>query len=810
MKNKAAYIFAFFLLAQMNLVFSQSFEEIEKTRVILPNGWGITKIGESINLGDLPLNIVISPNKKFAAVINNGQSDQSIELIEIAKNKVVDSVPIPKSWYGLTFSSDSKFLYASGGNDNIVWQYEINQNKLNKIDSIILGEKWPNKISPTGITINRNSTKLYIVTKDNSALYIVDVRTRKVEKKFKLDGEGYQCILSPDEKNLYISCWGDNKITIFNTEKNEFVKSIKVGDHPNEMCMTNNGKYLFVANSMDNSCSVIDLTKDEVVETLDAAIYPDSPVGSTTNGVALNEDGTRLYIANADNNCLAVWDVSKVGHSSRLGFIPTGWYPTNLKVINKKLYITNGKGFYSKPNPLGPNPANEKEKVVYQKGDEKKPDVQYIGSLFRGTLSIIPEPDAKTLSDYTKLVYGNTPFKKSQMEFSEAEQNNPIPQKVGGASPIKYVFYIIKENRTYDQVLGDISKGNGDTSLVLFGEYYTPNLHKLANDYVLFDNFYCDAEVSADGHNWSMGAYANDYLEKTWPTSYGRRGGDYEAEGRRKIANNKQYIWDLCRKYGVSYRSYGEFIDQGKANIPVLENHYCPFFTGWDMTVQDTTRYFQWQRDFDSLLKAKSVPQFNVIRMGNDHTVGLKKGGFTPFACVADNDVAVGMLIEHLSQSSIWNESVVIILEDDAQNGPDHVDAHRSTLYIAGPYAKRNFVDHTPYTTSSVLRTIELILGLPPMTQYDAAATPLWRSFTNEIDATPYKFIPSNVDLNARNTAFNEWQKKSEEFNFTKEDSIPDDEFNKVIWFAVKGNQTYPGIRRAGFIWENSGEDDDD
>jgi hypothetical protein len=396
------------------------------------------------------------------------------------------------------------------------------------------------------------------------------------------------------------------------------------------------------------------------------------------------------------------------------------------------------------------------------------------------------------------------------MEFSEVEQNNPIPQKVGGYSPIKYVFYVIKENRTYDQVLGDISKGNGDTSLVLFGEYYTPNLHKLANDYILFDNFYCDAEVSADGHNWSMGAYANDYLEKTWPTSYGGRGGDYEAEGRRKIANNKQFIWDLCRKYGVSYRSYGEFIDQGKANIPVLENHYCPFFTGWDMTVQDTTRYFQWRRDFDSLLKAKSVPQFNVVRMGNDHTVGLKKGGFTPFACAADNDVAVGMLIEHLSQSSIWKESVVIILEDDAQNGPDHVDAHRSTLYIAGPYAKRNFVDHTPYTTSSVLRTIELILGLPPMSQYDAAATPLWRSFTNEIDATPYKFIPSNVDLNARNTAFNEWQKKSEEFNFTKEDSIPDDEFNKVIWFAVKGNQTYPGIRRAGFIWENSDEDDDD
>lgn len=811
MKNKYWLLIFAIILTQTSLVFSETIDEIEKARVILPNGWGITKIGNSIQLGDLPLNIIISPNKTLAAVTNNGQSDQSIELIDLTKNVVVDSITIPKSWYGLAFSSDNKFLFASGGNDNIIWKYEIKNYKLKLIDSIILGEKYPNKISPTGITVNKNSTVLYVVTKDNNSLYIVDLRTNKITDKIKLDGEGYQCILSPDESKLYISCWGDKKILIFNTQNKEKLKAIHVGDHPNEMCLTKDGKFLFVANSMDNTCSVVDLTKNEVIETLDAAVYPNSPIGSTTNAVALSEDDRRLYIANADNNCLAVWDVSKPGKSTHLGFIPTGWYPTNLKVINKTLYITNGKGFYSKANPKGPNPASEKEKVIYQKGDNtKKEKVEYIGGLFRGTLSIISEPDIKTLADYTKLVYENTPFKKSQMQISDVEANNPIPKKVGESSPIKYIFYVIKENRTYDQVLGDIAKGNGDTNLVLFGEYYTPNLHKLANEYVLLDNFYCDAEVSADGHNWSMGAYANDYLEKTWPTSYGGRGGDYEAEGRRAIANNKQFIWDLCKANNVSYRSYGEFIDNWKANITALEGHFCQYFTGWDMTVQDTTRFYQWQRDFDSLLQANAVPQFNVIRMGNDHTSGLKKGEFTPFACVADNDVAVGMLVDYLSHSPIWKESVVLILEDDAQNGPDHVDAHRSTAYIAGPYVKRNFVDHTPYTTSSFLRTMELILGLPPMTQYDAAATPLWRCFTMDANFSPYKFIKSNIDLNARNTAMNDWQKKSEEFDFSKEDNIIEDEFNRVIWYAVKGNVSYPGVRRSAFVWEHPNEEDDD
>jgi len=386
--------------------------------------------------------------------------------------------------------------------------------------------------------------------------------------------------------------------------------------------------------------------------------------------------------------------------------------------------------------------------------------------------------------------------------------------KPGDPSPIKYVFYIVKENRTYDQVLGDIAEGNGDTSLVLFGEKITPNLHALAKEFVLLDNFYVDGEVSADGHNWSLGAYATDFLEKTWPTSYGGRGGDYSGEGTRKIANNKEgFIWDYCKRAGVSFRTYGEFIsgDPVRPNLPVLEGHYCPYYTPWNQEVRDTTRFYQWKRDFDSLLAAKALPRLNTLHIINDHTEGLNLGRPTPFAHVADNDLAVGMLVDYLSKSPVWKESVVFVVEDDAQNGPDHVDAHRTTAYVAGGYIKRHFVDHTMYSTTSMLHTIELILGIPPMSQYDAAATPMFRCFSKTPDLTVFNARPLQVDINEKNTEENAWQRKSETFDFTREDRAPDDAFSEVIWKAVKGTDSkMPAPKHAAFINPNPKENDDD
>ena len=781
-------------------------------QITLPNGWGISHLGEGFSLGDLPLNIEVSPTGRLLAVTNNGQSDQSIYLIDAVQCKVLDTIVVKAAWLGLAFSKDEKSLYASGGNRNVIIKYSIKNNHLSVADSIVLGKPWPEKISPAGLAVDDKRDLLYVVTKENNSLYVLDLKKMQPVKQFRLEGEGYACRLSGDGRNLYISCWGCGKIQVFNTEARRFSKSFIVGSNPNDICLGKTGQYLYVANANDNSVSCIDIPAGKVIETLNSALYPDSPAGSTTNSVALSPDNKTLYIANADNNCLAVFDVSHPGKSFSKGFIPTGWYPTCVRVIDKKIWVANGKGFTSLPNPNGPNPSEKSGRVLTQKDDNRKSRKSvYIGGLFRGMMSIIPEPDQNQLSLWSEMVYKNSPYKPSRVNSIPEAMGTAIPDAAGSKSPIKYVFYVIKENRTYDQVLGDIPEGNGDTTLVLFGQNITPNQHKLAKDFVLFDNFYVDGEVSADGHNWSMGAYATDYLEKTWPGSYGGRGGDYDAEGNRHIANNKDgFIWDFCARHGISYRTYGEFADNYKPNIPVLKDHYCKYFTSWDQDVMDTIRFRQWKKDFDSLLFTDQVPRLSTIRFINDHTMGLKAGKPTPFAQVADNDFAVGRLVEYLSRSPIWNECVIFILEDDAQNGPDHVDAHRSTVYLAGGYVKRNMVDHTPYTTSSVLRTIELILGLPPMSQYDGAATPMWRSFSNT--AKPYTFqtLGPFVDLNERNIAYNQWQKMSEEFDFSREDRAPEDLLNKVIWAAVKGSaDPCPGPVRSAFLKPMNDKDEE-
>lgn len=782
-------------------------------RIHLPNGWSLTPVGKSLPLGDLPLNMAVSANKKYMAITNNGQSIQSLQLIDIASETRLDSIDIPRSWYGLKFAADNKTLYASGGNDNRILKYGIVSNRLILQDSILLGKKWPEKISPAGIEINDARHTMYVVTKENNALYIINLQTKAIIKQIPLDGEGYTCLLSTDKKELYISCWGCDKVIILNTTDNSLSGEIQAGDNPNDICLSKNGNYLFVANANDNSVSVIDVKSRKVIETLNTALYPDAPNGSTTNGLAVSDNDKTLYIANADNNCIAVFDISKPGSSKSKGFIPLGWYPTGVKVIGKKLFVTNGKGFSSMANPFGPNPVRPKEEVLYQAGDKTKPmGVQYIAGLFRGTLSILPEPSEKELASYSSMVYANTPYTKEKESKTSGEAGNPIPMKVGEASPVKYVFYIIKENRTYDQVLGDIKEGNGDSSLVLFGEKVTPNLHRIAREFVLLDNFYVDAEVSMDGHNWSTAAYATDYLEKTWPTSYGGRGGVYDGEGNRAIANNKNgFIWDQCKRAGISYRTYGEFADNAKPNIAILKDHTCPTYAGWSLSFRDTARVGQWKHEFDSLLAKGSVPRFNTVRLGNDHTEGLRKGRPTPYAHVADNDLAVGMFIEHLSKSTIWKESAVFVIEDDAQNGADHVDAHRSTAYVAGGFVKRGFVDHTMYSTSSMLRTIGLILGLPPMSQYDAAATPMWNCFTSSPTLTPFETIRPTIDFGEKNIAMNEWQQRSEKFDLTKEDAVPDLEFNYVLWNGLKGHiRPFPAPKRAAFVKLKERKDDDD
>ena len=785
----------------VSLMDQELLNRLDAQRLTLPNGWSLTPAGTSLPLGDFPMNMTVSHDQRRLAITNNGQSTQQIMLYDLVEQRMLDSVIINKAWLGLRFAPDDRSLYVSGGNDNVVKQYTIENDKLSLLDSIVLGEPWPNPISVAGIDLNGQNNELYTVTKDDSALYVADRSNNQVKDRYPLGHEAYTCLYDSTRQRLYISLWGGAQVAVFDTQQKTFLKPIAVETHPNDMVMTKDAHYLFVANASANSVSVIDLDQLKAVETIFTALYPDAPIGSTANSVALSPDEKQLYIANADNNCLSVFDVSKPGRSESVGFIPTGWYPTSVRTVGDRLYVSNGKGFSSQANPNGPNP--------YEKPTN---ETQYIAHLLTGTLSIIDVPEADQLTAYSEAVYRNTPYTKELELQAEGEAGNPIPQRVGDASPIKHVFYIVKENRTYDQVLGDMAEGNGDSSICLFPERVTPNHHQLAREFVLLDNFYVDAEVSADGHNWSMGAYATDFVEKTWPTSYGGRGGTYDYEGTRAIAYPDQgYIWDHCQRAGVSYRSYGEFASDGEADEPALVGHIDVSYPGYNLEIKDVTRFEEWQYDFDSLLAADAVPQFQTLRFGNDHTAGARLGMPTPRAMVADNDLAVGKFVEHLSNSSIWAESAVFILEDDAQNGPDHVDAHRSVLLVASPYTKRTTVVHSMYSTTSVLRTIELILGIPPMSQYDAAAPSLWECFTATPDTNSYTALPNNIDLDELNTERNTLSDRSAHYPLDQEDAIPDDEFSEVIWKTVRGlDSEMPAPRRSAFVRLTAEESEDE
>jgi YVTN family beta-propeller protein len=783
-------------------------------QVLLPNGWKLSPAGRSLPLGplsDLPLNLQVSRSGRLMAVTNNGQSTQSVQLLDPRNEKLLDERIIKRSWYGLAFSPDEKELYVSGGYDNWILDFHIRNNKMTSADTIRLAQPWPKeKTCPAGMVVDRKNKHLYVVTKGDSCLYEIELPTHNLVRKVPLPGPAYNCVLAPDQATLYISLWTSGAVAVYNTASGAIASILKTGEHPNELLLNKKGTRLFVANANDNTVSVVDTRSGKVTETIATTLYPTRLAGSTTNGLALSTDERTLYIANADNNCLAVFDVSAEGNSKSLGFIPVGWYPTNVKTVKDKIIVANGKGTSSAANPLGPQPF-QKEGVGEHVGPKAGSREQYIGGLFKGVLCFIDKPDAAQLKTYTRQVYANTPFTDKKTERADGEAGNPIPRSLGESSPIKHVFYIIKENRTYDQVLGDIPEGNGDTSLCLFGEKVTPNQHFMARHFVLLDNFYVDAEVSEDGHNWSMGAYATDVIEKTWPTNYSSRGPGYGDTGGAGGGPTDGWIWDYAKRAGITYRTYGEFGAYGKAQIESLKGHSAPYSPGFNMRIQDQVRADAWEKDFDSLVAINAVPALNTVRISDDHTSGMKKGQYSPIAAVADNDLAVGRIVAHLSQSPIWKESVVFILEDDAQAGPDHVDAHRSAAYIVGPYVKRNTVLHTMYSTSGLLRTIELILGLPPMSQYDAGATPMYKCFTAQPDMSPYTLIPAMVDINERNVADNESARRSAKFNLAKEDAVPDKDMNEVIWKAVKGETAVmPAPKRSAFVIPEKKKDGDD
>ncbi|MCM3877763.1 MAG: hypothetical protein NEA02_15260, partial [Thermoanaerobaculia bacterium] len=468
----------------------------------------------------------------------------------------------------------------------------------------------------------------------------------------------------------------------------------------------------------------------------------------------------------------------------------------------RTLWIANAKGGWSWSNAAGgPDPTKLGDDKPWKKT-----------RTIPGSVSRVEVPSAAALATLTARAYANR--RPGARGAAPVKASAVVPAAPGGASPIKHVVYVIRENRTYDQVLGDLPQGNGDPSLVIFGRDVTPNAHALAEEFVLFDNLYCDAEVSADGHNWSMGAYATDFVEKLWPPMYGGKAFTYLFEGNDAAAfPTNGYLWDAAARAGLTLRNYGEFVGVAAEMTPekltfstgmagALKGNTCPFYPGFDMDVLDNARVDIFLKEFRGFVKAKEMPRLTIVRLGNDHTAGTKKGERTPRAMVAENDVALGRLVEAISRSPFWKDTAIFVIEDDAQNGSDHVDAHRTVGFVISPFTRRKgAVDSTMYSTVSMLRTMELILGLPPLSQHDASATPMTNAFVDTPDPTPFVHRETGIPFYEMNPDGAPMQALVGTWDFSREDAAPDVPLNEAVWKSVRGpDSEMPAPVNAAFV----------
>jgi YVTN family beta-propeller protein len=779
-------------------------------RTLLPMGWAISPAGEQINVGDLPLGMALSPDGRYLAVTNNGWSEHYVSIIDTESLLVIQELSLTCSFYGITFSQDGKKLYVSGGGANEIEVFDFKEGKFFKSNPIDLGKgiiqiPLPGfDIFPAGLALSLDGKKLYVAENLGNYLDIVNLSTGKV-KKVRI-GFGlllprglypYDIVVSNDGSKIYVSDWGQRKVSVVDAEKEKFIRCIEAEGHPNDMILSPDGRFLYVANAISDSISVICTQTDEVTETISVQPYPGAPFGSTPNALAISPDGRRLYVANADNNDVVVIELSGDGRGKLAGLIPVGWYPTALSFSpdGRKLYVANGKGLASKPNPRGPHP--------YRKSTA---ETQYIGRLLFGTVSVIDTPDREKLARYTIQVEKNNNFNELRKEkiFGNLTHKNPIPRHLGEPSPIKHVIYIIKENRAYDQILGDLPQGEGDPALCLFNRTVTPNHHALAEEFVLLDNFYVNGEVSMDGHEWSMGAIATDFVEKSWPTQYSGKGKGpliLSSGALNPVSRpDNGYLFDAAARVGISYRIYGEWTYFGLSLFKNLWGHADPLYIGWNLDYPDVKRAEEFIRDFNQLSKANNLPNLMILWLPNDHTYGTTPGKHTPRAMVADNDLALGMIVDAVSHSKYWNETAIFVLEDDAQDGPDHIDCHRSPAFVISPWVKRGEADHTMYDTVSMLKTIELILGLPPMSQYDAVAVPMVNCFNDSLDPTPYNCHPNLWPLAVKNPPDAYGAEECLEMDFRMEDQIPWVRLNEIIWKSIKGadSEMPPPINLSG------------
>ena len=782
----------------------------------LPTGAHLNPVVSATSVGSMPLAMTLSPDGNHVVVLLNGWREQGVQVLDRRTLTITQTLLQPAAFLGLAFSPDGRSLFASGGNQDVVYRYDWTAGRATLADSIVLAVKQPGRSGtsyPAGVALSRDGNRLYVAENLFDSLAVVDVATKRVTQRFATERYPYGVAVAPDGR-VFVSAWGGNTVSMFRPNADGTLTDdgrLRVARHPSALALSADGSRLFVASGSTDRVAVVDTRARRVVkELLDAP--PAGPrEGSTPNAIALDATGTRLFVAEADNNAIGIFDLSAAtsgvatatGTDSLAGRVPVEWYPTAVVAAGDTLIVANGKGRTTSPNRDYPHPGTGTHL--------SRPTTYTLGQLNGSVLAApLARVRGEELADLTRRV-------ERANGWRDVKRDAKYP-------PFEHVVYIIKENRTYDQVFGDMTQGDGDSSLLFFPRANSPNHHAMADRFGLFDRFFVNAEVSPDGHNWSMAAYTTDYLQKTVPSNYSERGRTYDWEGtnRGKVPSDEGaedasepangYLWDLVQRKGLTFRNYGEFVvPEGvnpNAQMPSGYRGVKPFlaantnrdFPPFDMDITDQRRADIWLAEFQTYVQRGTLPSLMIVRLPNDHTAGAKAGAPTPQAYMADNDLALGRIVEAISKSPFWKNTLIAVLEDDAQNGPDHVDSHRSVLLMISAYS-RNGTFHRFTNTTDVLATMEEVLKLDALSQFDHYGRPLREIWNTEPDLRPYTALVPSVSLNDRNPSSGRDARESAKLDFEFEDVADEASFNRILWRTIKGPTVpYPGVNRMSAL----------
>ena len=741
----------------------------------LPTGVRLDAAGDAIDLGSMPLNIIPAHNGDEAVVVLSGWREQGIQVVDLKTRRVKQTLQQDGSFYGAAFSPDGKTLYVSGGNTDSIFVYGWKDGTATLANKFVLAKEKTAEGTgtsyPAGLAVASDGKFVYVAENIADRVAVLNSATGEIVQRLPTDHYPYGVFLSGDG-HLFVSAWGSTTVSDFRVlpdGKLAQLGRIEVGRHPSALAVA--GPRLYVALAGSDRVAAVDVQSRKVTEYLQDSAPGAPPEGSTPNAIAISNDQKRLFVAEADNNAVAVFDLAS---GKLLGRVPTDWYPTAISDAGSHLLIVSGKGHGTHANPDGPVPLTN--------WPEGNPRAYTLGQL-NGSLRLLPSSVTPAqLTDFTQRV-----AVANNWQLSSSSRRYP---------PFKHIIYSIKENRTYDQVLGDLKEGDGDASLVYFPDItITPNHHSLAKRFGLFDRFFVNAECSSQGHIWSTAAYVTDYGEKTVPSAYAGKRSDVDGEDADEP--ERGFLWTLAKTSGVSFRDYGEMV-KGNPGWPVTQRDLgadiSPDYVPFDLVTQDQKRADVWIAEFQRFLRDGNMPQLEVMWLPMDHLTAARPGKCTPQACMADNDLALGRIVQALSHSSHWKDTVIFVVEDDSQAGPDHVDSHRAPFYAISAYSRPGTV-HRFLNTTDVIAAIEDILGMGRLSKFDCFSRSLSDIFAATPDFTPFDAITPKQDLNDKNPQGTAAAHLSEGLDLSAPDRVDDQVYNRILWVMLRGDAEQPQVR---------------